>query len=115
VFRKHLAGLTGNARTYDDLDDDLAFLFDASQSKTRVMNDIVYLDRDSAKHRLAISYGIAQSTVLAAFEGETQLRDCPEFYLKKIKIIINYSYNKRAGLQHDGRVQVYSPDLGSYR
>jgi len=53
----------------DDADDDMAFLLDHSLSRTKVKNDIIFLHKDSAKERLALSYGIAQSAVLAVFES----------------------------------------------
>jgi len=56
----------------DDADDDMAFLLDRSLTETLVYNDIIYLHKDSAKMRLALSYGIAQSAVLAVFEQRVE-------------------------------------------
>ena len=58
-----------NSTTVDDADDDMAFLLDRSRNRTILRNDVIILNKDSAKERLALSYGIAQSAVLAVFES----------------------------------------------
>ena len=63
-----------SAADEDDGDDDMAFLLDRDVAHVTIKNDVVILNEDSAKQRLAISYAVAQSAILSIFEGRVEAK-----------------------------------------
>ena len=58
---------------FEDCEDDMAFVTAPDIDRVMVGNDVITLpDETLAKQRLAVSYAIAQSTVLSVFESRIE-------------------------------------------
>lgn len=80
---------------FEDCDDDMAYIMnpnDLHNGEINIENDIIYLSPSSSlKQRLSISFAIAQSSILALFEGRierkiTEYKYMPELLSEKGKL-----------------------------
>ena len=73
VIRKFIVRGTVARVEFDECEDDMAFVASSAVDKISIGNDVIVLpDETLAKQRLAVSYAIAQSTVLGIFEARIE-------------------------------------------
>ena len=73
LIRKFAVKGTVKEYEFGDCEDDMAFVTSPSVNRISIGNDVITLpDETLAKQRLAVSYAIAQSTVLSLFESRIE-------------------------------------------